>query len=144
MSFNSLASNQMVTEADAATGGFSLNPGQSHGSGNLCMTRNMATTRYNLNSSYLEGAGNQLMPKRAWMLPASPATNMYYLAYDEYGELDSDICGAAAPANLREVYCNATPAVVGSRLFTESSLTTAYVNPITSWDWWFYSRNSIT
>jgi hypothetical protein len=80
MAFSNLASNQMVSEADAATGGFALQSGQSHGSGNLMMNKSAATTKYNLDTSALSSyASNQLIPKSAWVsgIPVSePPTSI--------------------------------------------------------------------
>ena len=68
MAFSSLAANQMVSEADAATGGFTLNSGQSHGSSNQCMTKSAALTKYNINASAMSSyANNQLVPKSTWV-----------------------------------------------------------------------------
>jgi hypothetical protein len=68
MAFSTLAANQMVSEAEAATGGFALQSGQSHGTSNLMMTKSAATTKYNLDANALSGyASNQLIPKSAWI-----------------------------------------------------------------------------
>jgi hypothetical protein len=68
MAFVNLGSNQMVSEAEAATGGFTLQAGQSHGSSNLMMTKSAATTKYNLDATAVSGyTSNQLIPKSAWV-----------------------------------------------------------------------------
>ena len=68
MAFSSLTSNQMVSEADAATAGFTLNSGQSHGSSNQCMTKSAALTKYNIDASAMSSyANNQLVPRSAWV-----------------------------------------------------------------------------
>lgn len=72
MSFASLASNQAVSEADAATGEFTLQSGQSHGSSNQCMSKDAANTKYVLDTTIQSSyAGNQLLPKSGWL-----ATNL--------------------------------------------------------------------
>jgi hypothetical protein len=68
MAWSSLLGNQMVTESDAAESGLTLNPGQSHGSGNRCMTRSEAATRYQMNGNAMTGYGsNQLVPRNTWL-----------------------------------------------------------------------------
>lgn len=74
MAWSSLAANQMVSEADAATGGFHLKSGQVHGTSNQCMSKDSANIKYELLASALSGySGNQLIPKSAWsgVYPAS-------------------------------------------------------------------------
>lgn len=82
MAFSNLATNQMVSEADAATGGFTLQSGQSHGSSNQCMSKDAANTKYVLDTTIQTSfAGNQLLPKSAWLAtnvclsPAYTTTN---------------------------------------------------------------------
>lgn len=58
----------MVSEANAATGGFLLNVGRSHGTLNVCMTKSTAVDKYNLASINLSSyTDNQLIPKSAWV-----------------------------------------------------------------------------
>lgn len=68
MAWSNLLSNQMVSEIDAQTSGFTLKSGQSHGITDLCLTKDSALAKYNLNttdmSAYLD---NQLVPKSAWV-----------------------------------------------------------------------------
>jgi hypothetical protein len=72
MSWNSLASNQMVSFTDASGSGFSLNSGQSHVTSNKCMTKDEALTKYNLDATYMSAyASNQLVPKGVWVAGAS-------------------------------------------------------------------------
>jgi hypothetical protein len=68
MAFVDLASNEMVTFTNAATGGFTLNAGQSNVTSNECMTKTQALTKYNLSSSAMSAyASNQLVPKSTWV-----------------------------------------------------------------------------
>lgn len=79
MAFSNLAANQMVSEADAATGGFTLNSGQSHGSSNQCMTKGAALTKYNINASAMSSyANNQLVPKNTWVNNAAGTLRILY------------------------------------------------------------------
>jgi hypothetical protein len=48
MAFSSLLSNQMVSHAEAATGGFTLNSGKTNPGGTQMMTKAMAFDMYNL------------------------------------------------------------------------------------------------
>jgi hypothetical protein len=67
MAFSSLASNQMVSDTEASTGGFSLNSGQSHSSTGIMMTKATATAKYKLNAANLSSyTSNQLIPKSVW------------------------------------------------------------------------------
>lgn len=71
MAWSSLASNQMVNQDDAQSSPFSLNSGQSHGSGTQCFTKDAALTKYNLDASVMSGfASNQLVPKSSWVAGA--------------------------------------------------------------------------
>jgi len=80
--FSDLASNQMVTQAVAATAGFPLKAGQSHGSSNQCMTKLEATTKYNLKTDNLTAyADNQLIPKSVW---ATGFVQMYYRYFTSF------------------------------------------------------------
>ena len=68
MAWGDLASNQMVSYTDAQGGGFTLQPGQSSVTSNQCMTKDNALAKYILDSSYMSSyAGNQLVPKSAWV-----------------------------------------------------------------------------
>jgi hypothetical protein len=68
MAFVDLASNEMVTFTNAATGGFTLNAGQSNVTSNECMTKTQALTKYNLSASAMSAyASNQLVPKSTWV-----------------------------------------------------------------------------
>lgn len=68
MSWAGLASNQMVSYTDAQGGGFTLQSGQSSVTSDQCMTKNDATTKYVLDTSYLTSyASNQLIPKSVWV-----------------------------------------------------------------------------
>jgi AraC-like DNA-binding protein len=75
MAFSDLASNQMVNENDASTGGFTAigakNPATQ------CYTKTQALAAYNLNASNMSAyAGNQLVPKSVWVSGAPPAPIM--------------------------------------------------------------------
>lgn len=68
MSWNALASNQMVSQDDASTSPFSLKSGQSHGIGQLCFTKDMALAKYNLDANAMVGYDiNRLVPKSVWV-----------------------------------------------------------------------------
>lgn len=65
----------MVTFTNAATGGFTLNAGQSNVTSNECMTKTQALTKYNLSASAMSSyASNQLVPKSGWV----SASTTYY------------------------------------------------------------------
>lgn len=82
MAFADLQPNQMVSEADAATGGFPLQSGQSHGSSNQCMSKDAANVKYILDQSLLTSySGNQLIPKSAWATGVIPI-NYVSLGYE--------------------------------------------------------------
>jgi hypothetical protein len=81
MAWSSLLPKQLVTEGDAAQSGFTLNAGQSHGSGDKCMTKSEALARYNLSASAMGSyANNQLVPREAW---ASGVVGFPYVVRDQ-------------------------------------------------------------
>lgn len=93
MAFSNLATNQMVSEADAATGGFPLQSGQSHGSSNQCMSKDAANVKYILDQSLLTSySGNQLIPKSAWATGVIPI-NYVPLAYEGRNTLGAQYDG---------------------------------------------------
>ena len=114
MAWNDLANNQMVSEADAATAGFTLNSGQSHGSSNQCMTKSAALTKYNINASAMSSyANNQLVPKGSWGISEFSATmtvgrdSVYYGYYISlFGSItNNDISSiAGSGALIRGLY----------------------------------------
>lgn len=68
MAFSSLLSNQMVSHAEAATGGFTLNSGKTNPGGTQMMTKAMAFDMYNLavTADTNSIATNQLMQRSFW------------------------------------------------------------------------------
>lgn len=81
MAFVDLASNEMVTFTNAATGGFTLNAGQSNVTSNECMTKTQALTKYNLSASAMSSyASNQLVPKSGWVSNGGSTTNVIITA----------------------------------------------------------------
>ena len=81
MAFADLASNEMVTFTNAATGGFTLNAGQSNVTSNECMTKTQALTKYNLSASAMSSyASNQLVPKSGWVSNGGSTTNVIITA----------------------------------------------------------------
>ena len=123
MAFNDLVANQMVSEADAATAGFSLNAGQSHGTSNICMTKSTATVKYHLALSNLTGyADNQLIPKSAW---AAGATSSYQWDFN----FDGQIRNADACINVDEgmyLYSTTDYLNMGTILYNEPELITVF------------------
>jgi hypothetical protein len=69
MAWSGLLVNQMVSEIDAQTSGFTLNSGQSHGTTNLCLTKAAAFLKYNLSATANTNAlaTNQLIRKDFWI-----------------------------------------------------------------------------
>lgn len=64
--FSGLTDNQMVTEGKALEANLPLKVNQSNVSSNLCMTKDMATQRYNLAANFGSYLGNQLIPANLW------------------------------------------------------------------------------
>ena len=87
MAFSDLLSNQMVTETDAQSGGFTLKSGQSNVTSTLCMTKSSALARYNLNSASMNGyLDNQLVPKSVWLTASlAPSYNSCLWRFTSYG-----------------------------------------------------------
>lgn len=78
MAWSNLLSNQMVSFSEAATSGFTLQSGQSHGSSNQLMTKADALAKYVLNASNMSGyANNQLVPKSVWVSAADSQAPSY-------------------------------------------------------------------
>ena len=123
MAFVDLQPTQMVTQADAATGGFPLNPGQSHGSSNQCMTKLEAITKYSLNTNNLTGyADNQLIPKSVW------ATGTVVHSF-VFGDFDfGSGPGACYLDNIPydTLYTLDANIVYGTQLFIDEARTTAF------------------
>lgn len=117
MAFSSLAANQMVSEADAATSSFILQSGQSHGSSNQCMDKTAATTKYSINPSALSYyTSNQLIPKSVW--------EGYVVSYAGYYNTLNDACIDGPSAPHYNIWIDTTSVIVGSRLFLNVNLTT--------------------
>ena len=125
MSWNELASNQMVNQDNAVTSPFSLNEGQSHGSGTLCFTKVMALAKYNLNPTPMNGyASNQLVPKQTWVAGTPPVTSYAYLFSINSGLTPLEACGFTnLSLNLYAAEQN-LPSV--SILYSDSNLTNAF------------------
>lgn len=123
MAFNDLVANQMVSEADAATAGFTLNSGQSHGTSNICMTKSTATVKYHLALSNLTGyADNQLIPKSAW---AAGATSSYQWEFNVEGQIrNTDACNYIDEAMY--LYSTTDYLTIGTILYNESELMTEF------------------
>lgn len=122
MPISGLTDNQMVTEGVAAGAGFALNSGQSHGSGNLCMTKLVAITRYNLEPNFGSYANNQLVPAGLWAVPV--------VYYTQYIFRDLSV-GASATCsttigNLITVYTSTTGISVGTTIYASAALTTTF------------------
>ena len=95
MAFNDLGASQMVTEGEAATGGFTLRSGQSHGiNTNLLMNKGEAYLKYNLASINLASyTDNQLIPKSAWVNgvvadTTPPSTPINFVGTSKAGFID--------------------------------------------------------
>lgn len=123
MAFNDLVANQMVSEADAATAGFTLNAGQSHGTSNICMTKSTATVKYHLALSNLTGyADNQLIPKSAW---AAGVTSSFEWDFNLNGYTrNSDSC--AWYDGGMTLYTSSEFLEVGVVMYSNNTLTTPY------------------
>ena len=154
MAFSSLTSNQMVSEADAATAGFTLNSGQSHGSSNQCMTKSDALTKYNIDASAMSSyANNQLVPKSTWAIREFSATmtvgrdSVYYGYYISlFGSItNNDISSIAGSGSLIRglYYHNQTGNIIfvitnGSSTIPPDGWTTLSINGTA------YNRSSFT
>lgn len=119
MAFADLASNQMVSFTDAQSGGFAINSAQTNITSDQCMTKNDALTKYNLDASYMSSySDNQLVPKSTWVgisvtSYAHDFSLGYFDAYDSCLDNFSYYTFYSADVTL----------IVGSRLFTDSTLT---------------------
>jgi hypothetical protein len=134
MAFADLASNQMVDENNASTGGFTAigpkNPG------NQCYTKAQALAAYQLNASLMNDyADNRLVPKGVWG-PASIAVYHYYVS--SYSQTASSIvCSTPnTGADVIFLYANTTPnVVVGQTLYIDTSLTIPFNGSSLYWPW---------
>jgi hypothetical protein len=69
MAWSDVQLEQMVSFNDASSSGIPLNSGQSHSYTGQCMTKDDITTKYAVNSSYMNAytlSGNRLVPKKIW------------------------------------------------------------------------------
>jgi hypothetical protein len=69
MAWSDVQLEQMVSFNDASSSGIPLNSGQSHSYTGQCMTKDEITTKYAVNSSYMNAytlSGNRLVPKKIW------------------------------------------------------------------------------
>ena len=126
MAWNDVASNQMVSYFDASTSGIPLLSGQSHfttlPAANQCMTKANMQAKYSLNASNLSAyASNQLVPKSAWV---AGITSYNTLALNGYYNSSPDACSAGPVDPHYAVWTSVTPAVVGTRIYLNSTLTT--------------------
>jgi hypothetical protein len=121
MSWSGLASNQMVSYTDAQGGGFSLQPGQSSVTSDQCMTKNDATTKYVLDTSYLTSyASNQLIPKSVWVAGISS----YSWSFSSTSSSNTTTaCGFSFGLSL---YSSTSTITAGSVLYTTAALTTVF------------------
>lgn len=123
MSWSALANNQMVNQDDAQSSPFSLNSGQSHGSGQLCFTKAMALTKYNLDASAMSAyASNQLVPKQVWASGSVTPTPVGY-TFSQFSDGDwTAVCGLPASGNT--FWSLAASLSLGDTLYTASDLIT--------------------
>lgn len=137
MAFSDLQPNQMVSEADAATGGFPLQSGQSHGSSNQCMSKDAANIKYVLDQAPLGSyAGNQLIPKSVWV---SGVINYAYLVSFNGFINPRDSCNEVSP-DFQYLYSSSSTIVEGMQFFTNSNLTT----PFNGGGWYFQSGDLVS
>tara|TARA_R110000782_G_scaffold270382_1_gene370673 strand:+ start:1960 stop:2490 length:531 start_codon:yes stop_codon:yes gene_type:complete len=140
MAFSELSANQMVSYAEAASGGFVLKSGQTNPGTTQMMTKDMAFTIYNLavNANTNGIAGNQLMQKSFWngtnldcTLIITAASSPYYTAI-----LGSD-AGGGGGGHLTfatRYLTGGTYPVVGTIVYTDTGLTTRYNGQNSYWD----------
>jgi len=127
MAWGDLATNQMVSYADANSGGFTLKPGQTNPGTLQCMTKNDAFTKYYLLSSASTDAlaSNQLMQKSFWtaatLLPYS--YTLYYADADgnpNWGGFETQQDACAATFYSATVYSSSSSIAVGMALFYDN------------------------
>lgn len=125
MAWNSLANNQLVTEEDASQSPIPLKAGQSHGSGNRCMTKTEMLTKYNVNpSSVTLYSSNQLVPKSGWVpdTVTFPYQVDFYDTPREYTNTASIGCTIPPTGSITYYFLN-SPLGIGTQIFMDSALT---------------------
>lgn len=132
MAFSDLASNQMVADSQAATGGFSLNSGQSHTYTGKMMTKDEAVAKYNLDAVYLTSySGNQLIPKSVMVSCivsyAHTVRGAYYSSARAWG---------ATGDSTFAVYSSSTNILASDTLYSNAGLTTPLSPPNTHQRWY--------
>ena len=123
MAFADLASNQMVDENNASTGGFvSIGP---KNPANQCYTKAQALAAYSLSAANMSGyADNQLVPKSAW------ATGVVSYPFNFINTSSNSVtppasCGITlnVGVNTMTLYSGDATLVVNSVLYTSAALT---------------------
>ncbi|MFV8339137.1 fibronectin type III domain-containing protein [Flavobacterium sp. LB3P21] len=133
MAWSSLAANQMVSEAEAATAGFTLLSGQTNSGTLKCMTKANALSMYLLNSVSMNSySDNQLVPKSVWQVVADTSaptvpTNVIYTYYDTISGDDDMITWTASTDNIGVVSYDIYVSKNGSP-FINHNRTTTYLN----------------
>jgi hypothetical protein len=123
MAWGDLASNQMVSYADATSGGFTIKPGQTNPGTLQCMTKSQAFDMYYLQTTANTNtvASNQLMRKDYW----TAATVLPY-SYTLYYSVQADVslfgfttssaaCSSVSPSIT--VYSSSSAIAAGMALF---------------------------
>jgi len=125
MPFSTLAANQMVSEQEAASSGFALNPSKSHGSGNMMMTKVLALDRYNLKVASMNSyASNQLVPKSAW----ETAVVSYFvpISFSQFATA-AEACAVVGTTAMGGLYkANTNPVTNGTVFYQDANLTTVF------------------
>ena len=131
MAWGDLASNQMVSYADATGSGFALQPGQTNPGTLQCMTKNDALTKYVINSAAMASyANNQLVPKSTWK-PVATTYNFGPNVTSGAGFQSGGDAGCALSNSGYNVYSETTVLTPGMYLYSDASLTTpAFPNGI--------------
>ena len=138
MAWGDLASNQMVSYADATDSGFTLQPGQTNPGTLQCMTKNDALTKYVLDSSYMTSyASNQLVPKSTWV---SGIVGNSFIFGSTGSTSSSGACGLSNTGLT--LYSADTTLVVGSRLWYDSGLTNPFATTENVEIWWHSGTKS--
>ena len=125
MAFSSLLPNQMVSHAEAATGGFTLNSGKTNPGGTQMMTKAMAFDMYNLavTASTNGIAVNQLMQKSFWLSGVvSYGTSVSYSQFTTA----SAACAVVGSTAMGGLFTNTTNVVNGTVFYTDANLTSPF------------------
>jgi hypothetical protein len=103
MAWSGITANQMVSQIDAQTSGFTLQSGQSHGTTTLCYTKADAFAKYVLgvtaNTNTL--ASNQLMRKDFWVTGKSVTFSNVILLTNQSGDRSGTVTITGGPAVFR-------------------------------------------